>query len=367
VKTANATALALPTNMPVAPWRRTALEYPENEDRPMHPIYRYAFVGDAEEGLVLVNVDTLTDADPRNNFLERTPVYGARSYNPDGMLTGIRDVRIAGNLVYVLTERALVIVDFGDFGPEPATRPEPRPEILAVLAELEDPRALDLQFRYAFVADARGLAVVDVTDPAAPELVARAGPMADARNVYVARTYAYVAGGKEGVVIVDVERPDRPRIVERYDAGGKLDDVWDVKIGSTYANLYAYVADGHNGLRVLQLSSPDRTPGYLGFSPEPRPELIATRHTHGPARALSRGLDRDRAVDESGNQVAIFNRIGARPLNLEEMRALYLRDGEIYTVTDEPEEPLPAAGLARTERTGSVTPEAPAQGKEGNP
>ena len=30
-------------------------------------------------------------------------------------------------------------------------------------------------------------------------------PLEDARNIYVARTYAYVAGGKQGLVIVDVE------------------------------------------------------------------------------------------------------------------------------------------------------------------
>ena len=65
--------------------------------------------------------------------------------------------------------------------------------------------------------------------------------------------------------------------------------------------------------------------------------MIATRETHGPAIAVSKGLDRDRAVDESGNQVAVFGRIGARPLSLDGMKRLYMRDGEVWTVTDEPE------------------------------
>jgi hypothetical protein len=56
--------------------------------------------------------------------------------------------------------------------------------------------------------------------------------------------------------------------------------------------------------------------------------------TKGPALALSKGLDRDRAVDESGNQLAVFGRRGARPFNLEEMRKLYLREGKLYTVTN---------------------------------
>jgi hypothetical protein len=87
------------------------------------------------------------------------------------------------------------------------------------------------------------------------------------------------------------------------------------------------VADGGAGLKVLQLTSPDSQPAMYGFSPEPHPELIAWHRTKGPALSLSRPLERDRAVDETGEQVAVFGRIGSRPLNLEEMRRLFL-DGE---------------------------------------
>jgi len=80
-------------------------------------------------------------------------------------------------------------------------------------------------------------------------------------------------------------------------------------------------------------------PGYLGFSPRPEPELVAVYPTRGPALALSRGLDRDRAVDEDGHQVSVFNRIGARPFTRAEMERLYLRDGEPWTVHDEPPGP----------------------------
>ena len=96
----------------------------------------------------------------------------------------------------------------------------------------------------------------------------------------------------------------------------------------TNASTFAYVADGRNGLRVLQLTSPARTEGLWGFSPEPEPELIATFKTKGEAIALSKGLDRDRAVDESGNQLAVFGRRGARPFRLDEMQKLYMRNGQ---------------------------------------
>src|SRR5262249_61344309 len=96
---------------------------------------------------------------------------------------------------------------------------------------------------------------------------------------------------------------------------------------------------GKNGLRVLQLTSPEMTPGNYGFSPKPSPKLIATRETEGPAIALSKGLDRDRGADESGNQLVVFGRRGGRPFNREEMQRMYLRsDGSLFTVIDGPPE-----------------------------
>ena len=57
------------------------------------------------------------------------------------------------------------------------------------------------------------------------------------------------------------------------------------------------------------------------------------RHRMTPALAISKPLDRDRAVDENGNQVSVFGRLGSRPFTLEEMRKLWVRpDGGIYTV-----------------------------------
>jgi hypothetical protein len=72
--------------------------------------------------------------------------------------------------------------------------------------------------------------------------------------------------------------------------------------------------------------------------------LIASFRTAGPALAISKGIDRDRAVDESGNQIAVFGRRGARPFNREEASHLYLRDGKPFTVPDDP--PRPAHDIA---------------------
>src|SRR5438874_11399301 len=82
----------------------------------------------------------------------------------------------------------------------------------------------------------------------------------------------------------------------------------------------AYVADGAGGLKVIQLMSPESQPNFYGFSPEPKPQLIAWYPTASPALSLSRGLERDRGVDETGHQIAVFGRIGARPFNADEMK-----------------------------------------------
>jgi hypothetical protein len=177
--------------------------------------------------------------------------------------------------------------------------------------------------------------VIDVTDPEKPRPVGGAAvAVAEAYSIYLVRTYAYVAAGRQGLVVLDIENPESPRVDQVYNAHGALNDTRDVKVGMTNVSQFAYVADGHNGLRVVQLTSPEMTPGNAGFSPRPTPRLIATYHTAGPALVISKGLDRDRAVDESGNQLSVFGRRGARPMNLNEMMSLYIRNGRVFTVPE---------------------------------
>jgi hypothetical protein len=120
-----------------------------------------------------------------------------------------------------------------------------------------------------------------------------------------------------------------------------------VKLGMVSSSLFAFVADGQNGLRVLQLFGPEEDPKFAGFSPRPAPKLIATYRGSGPALAVSRGVDRDRAVDEDGNQLAVFGRRGSRPFNKTELQGLYLQNGQLYTVTDDP--PMPPSEPLRAQ------------------
>jgi hypothetical protein len=52
--------------------------------------------------------------------------------------------------------------------------------------------------------------------------------------------------------------------------------------------------------------------------------------------SISEGVDRDRAVDESGNQLSVFGRVGAKPLDLESQRRMYLRGGRLWRASDDP-------------------------------
>jgi hypothetical protein len=337
--TKNALAVASPSTLAVDPLRQ---RLPENEEQAIHLLYGFLYVADKEEGLVVIGnpnlkakspgVGTLLDGNPANNFLKR-----ALAFNPGGVLTGARRITIAGTYAYILTDKSLVVVDLDN----PLA---PRVTATVGAPALNDPRGIAVQFRYVFVADRDGLKVLDVTDLAQPKPVPNVVvPLEDARNVYVARTYAYVAAGKQGLAIVDVEHPDQPKLDQLFTAAGHLNDVNDVKVGMVAASAFAFVADGKNGLRVLQIVSPWDDPAHFsGFSPRPAPKLIATAHTHGPALAISKGIDRDRAVDESGNQLAVFGRRGARPLNRTESEGLYLRPAptglQPYTVTDDPED-----------------------------
>src|SRR6185369_11528949 len=100
-----------------------------------------------------------------------------------------------------------------------------------------------------------------------PRVVPTAGvPIAQANGLYLARTYAYVAAGSAGLAIVDIEKPEQPKLQQMFNGNGQ--------IGMTNVSLFAYLADGKNGMKVIELSAPDSVPGNLGYSPTPNPRIV---------------------------------------------------------------------------------------------
>ena len=332
VPTKYAVSVASPATTALDPTRK---QFPQNEEQAVSLVYGFLYVADKYEGMVIVGdipgksqtagVSTLLDGEPRNNFLHR-----ALAFNPDGALKGARRIAIVGNYAYVLCDGGLVVVDISN---------PLKPQITSKIGApaINDPRAIGVQFRYAFIVDKDGLKVLDVTHLDQPRVVEGAVlPVSDARNITVSRTYAYISAGAQGIVIANVEKPEHPVLDQTFNAGGELKDTNDVKVGMVSSSQFALVADGKYGFKILQLFSPGTNPDFYGFSPRPVPKLIAWHKTKGEALAISRGTDRDRAVDESGNQLSVFGRRGSRPFTLEEMQRMYLRDGQLFTVTDTP-------------------------------
>jgi hypothetical protein len=321
VRTKYATSVAAPCTMAPDPTRK---HYIENQEGRVHAMYAYLYVTDKYEGVILVPAGTLLDGNPLNNFL-----YRELTFNPHGLLNGARAMTFVGTLGYVLCDAGLVVIDFDD---------PKHPTIKSVVDRtlLKDPRSLACQFRYCFVADREGVKVFDITDPTRPQAVSQLR-IDDIHSIYLARTYAYLAAGKHGLVILDIENPERPILDQVYTAEGCINDLHDVQLAITYTSEFAYLADGKNGMRIVQLTSPE-TPGNQGFSPRPTPKLIATYKIPrgGHALSIGRALDRDRAVDESGNQIGVFGRVGARPLNKEEQQRLYLHNRRLFRVSDNP-------------------------------
>ena len=259
VRTKYATAVAAPCTPAPDP---TRTHRAENKEDKVHPMYAYIYATDREEGLITIQVGTLLDGNPLNNFVDRETTF-----NPGGILAGAKSITIAGTYAYITCDAGLVVVSID--------KPK-EPRVTSIIGNdvLKGARAFQVQFRYGFVCDEEGVKVLDMTDLAHPKPVATV-PLAEAHNIYLARTYAYVAAGHEGLVILDIENPTQPKIDQVFNGGGCINDLHDVKLGITYTSEFAYLADGKNGMRVVQLTSPD-TPGNMGFSPRPTPQLIAT-------------------------------------------------------------------------------------------
>ena len=196
IKSKFVTDLALPTNMTVDPNKR---QLPENKEHPMHPIYRYAFFTDRFEGLIGTDVTTFIDGNPRNNFIKRDVTF-----NPEGQLSGAEAITLAGHIAYVSIKNSIKVLDLNN---------PIKPKIINEIKGFINPKRVAIQFRYGFVVDDQGLKIFDATFPEKARLIEGAFiALSEAYDVYVTRTYAYVAGGKSGLIIIDVKNPEKPNV-----------------------------------------------------------------------------------------------------------------------------------------------------------
>ncbi len=111
---------------------------------------------------------------------------------------------------------------------------------------------------YAYVsAPHYGLAVIDVSEPAQPHLVASLGE-GGFHGLDVAGSYVYGAdsgGGDDGLYVIDVSDPTDPRIVAHLSVPG----TWDVAVSGSYAYLLGYTY----ALKVIDVTNP-ASPEQIG-------------------------------------------------------------------------------------------------------
>lgn len=122
----------------------------------------------------------------------------------------------------------------------------------------EQVRAVTVSGSYAYLAGfwAGGLAVVDISDPAAPLVVGSLPWIGPATDVAVAGEYAFVAVGDMGLAVVNVAFPEAPFLETTYDTPGDAQ-------GIVLAGTRAYIADGAGGLQIVDISDP-LNPAYAG-------------------------------------------------------------------------------------------------------
>jgi hypothetical protein len=185
----NATGLDMPGTGPMD-LTRPQLNLNEESDRWQG--YRYCFITDSEEGLIVADVNTFFDRDIQNNYIKR-----AATFNPGNALNGALQIRVAGNYAYIACgKNGLKVVDVSD-----PVHPKMAGSVGAPF--LTDTRSIQVQFRYGFIADGTGgMKVVDLSDPANPKPVdSGVARIPDARSLYLSKSYAYVAAGKNGMAI----------------------------------------------------------------------------------------------------------------------------------------------------------------------
>lgn len=109
---------------------------------------------------------------------------------------------------------------------------------------------------FAYVADAFGLTIYDVSTPTAPHVVGSELLASEPRTLAVAAGVAYLAAGRRGIDVVDVTDPEDPRWLRTVDVGGWAADV------AADGDLLV-VAAGSDGLVTFDVRDP-RRPRLLG-------------------------------------------------------------------------------------------------------
>ncbi len=135
-----------------------------------------------------------------------------------------------------------------------------QPSLVSQYRSPEYMAAYDMQIRdrYAMIASANGLRVVDVSDSTRLDVVATLDLGRRSRQIALSGNYAYMLADSLDLAIVDISNPLAPAPVSTLLCSGYSQDL-------TVSGNHVYIADGDQGLTVVDVSDP-ATPFIAGHS-----------------------------------------------------------------------------------------------------
>ncbi len=148
------------------------------------------------------------------------------------------DVAVDGNMAYVGSEKGLQIIDMSN--------PSAPTEIGAI--ETPNVREVAVAEGKAYMASSKGLEIIDVANSASPFRISSMNTPGDAEGVTVVGDTAYVVDW-ESLQIVSVSDPENPVAIGSVDIPPGARSV-------TVSENKAYVAGGLNGLHIIDMSNP---------------------------------------------------------------------------------------------------------------
>ena len=154
-------------------------------------------------------------------------------------------VFVSGRYAYVAGDlNKLAVVDISD---------PSNPALIASTTVGVSPWSIYVSGRYAYTANSTSntISVVDISNPSAPTQVATTSVGSDPYSVYVSGQYAYTANrGSNSISVVDISNPAAPRQIATTSVGSNPTSI-------AVSGRYAYTANnGSSNISVVDVSNP---------------------------------------------------------------------------------------------------------------
>lgn len=166
-------------------------------------------------------------------------------------------IAVAGDYVFVTEGEGdrFYVIDAGDTA---------RPVIAGITQPALGLGRLHVEGQYAYLLDASGLTVLDISKPSTPTVVATCDTLASGLDsVVVAEGDRVYCAGGDGLEIVDVSKPDSPQVI-----GALVTEETSCADTVTISGTHAIVGRGERGLIVIDVSDPE-VPALVGSTTAP--------------------------------------------------------------------------------------------------